>query len=225
MLPAVPSFLCWLAELLISMALSVSLLSADVLNLGRALREIVSSGCRRIHIDIMDGHFVDNIALGFSVAEAVSRESKLYIECHMMVSEPAKWVSAAAAGGCSLFIFHSEAVEEPCGLIAAIKETGMEAGVAISPATSVSAISGILPLLDYVLVLAVTPGFGGQPMDTELLKKIGEIRQIRGDVSVGIDGGYSSHTAELVERHCPDVVTVGSAFWGGGIAASAGRLF
>ncbi len=198
-----------------------SILSADVARLGDQVREAVAGGADRIQVDVMDGHFVPNLTFGPLVVEAVRRVTELPIEAHLMVERPELFIEVFAKAGASLIQVHVEASPSLYRTVNAIKELGVQAGVAINPATSIETLREILPYISTVNVMTVEPGFGGQKFIVHSPEKIRRLRAIAPDVDIEVDGGIDAKTAPLVVKAGANVLAAGSAVFGykDGIAA------
>ena len=142
--------------------ISPSMLSADFGHLDRDTRMIDESAAQWIHIDVMDGVFVPNISFGFPVMKPIRRASAKFLDVHLMIVEPEKYLRRFAEAGADLVTFHYEATQDPLGAIRMIKECGVKAGISVKPATPVEVLGELLPELDLVLIMSVEPGFGGQ---------------------------------------------------------------
>lgn len=191
------------------------MLSADFGNLERDTKMIDGSRAEWLHFDVMDGVFVPNISFGFPVLEAIVRSSTKFIDTHLMIVEPEKYVERFVRAGSDMVTFHVEATADPVRCIELIHGAGAKAGVSLKPATSVEDIEPLLPLLDMVLVMSVEPGFGGQKFIETSLDKVRKLKKIvieQGlDMLIEIDGGVSSaNSAMLFEAGC-DVLVAGSA--------------
>lgn len=194
---------------------SPSMLSADFGHLERDTKMIDRSAAEWIHIDVMDGVFVPNISFGFPVLKAITDASQKFMDVHLMIVEPEKYVVRFAKAGADLVTFHLEATEDVQGCIDLIRRSGAKVGVSIKPATPVEAIEEWLPQLDLVLVMSVEPGFGGQSFIEGSIDKVRDLREridSRGLYTlIEIDGGVSRHNAgTLYEAGC-DVLVAGSA--------------
>ncbi len=181
--------------------LSPSLLAADLLYLGEELDSVVSAGLSHVHVDVMDGNFVPNISYGVNMAHAVRRHGQLKFDCHLMVSEPEKYVAAFAESGPELITVHVEATHHLHRLVHAIKELGVRAGVSLNPATPVDVLRCIIQDLDAVLLMTVNPGFGGQKFIPSVLAKISAVRELAlthgREIILQVDGGITEETAKL----------------------------
>src|SRR6185295_14822615 len=153
-----------------------SLLLCDFGHLAAEVQRLEAAGARAFHLDVMDGHFVDNLTYGLPVLQAVRRATELPIDVHMMISEPARYVDEFRAEGADSMTFHVEAVAEPVPLLRHIRALGAGAGIALNPDTPLSAIEGCLNDCDVVLVMSVMPGFGGQKFEPVALEKLEKLR-------------------------------------------------
>ena len=198
--------------------ISPSMLSADFGHLERDTRMIHDSQAQWIHIDVMDGVFVPNISFGFPVMKAIRKASDKFMDVHLMIVEPEKYLKRFVEAGADLVTFHYEATSDPMQAIRIIKEAGAKAGISIKPATPVEAIEALLPHVDLVLVMSVEPGFGGQSFIPGSTDKVRQLRSIIDrdnlPVLIEIDGGVSALNAgELFEAGC-DALVAGSAVFG-----------
>jgi ribulose-phosphate 3-epimerase len=171
-----------------------------------------------IHLDVMDGHFVENITLGPVVVEALRPHATLSFHSHLMISEPLRYVRAFAEAGSDLVIFHLEADDDPDEVIAAIRASGRQAGLAINPETLAEAAYPFLSKIDLLLVMTVHPGWGGQPFMTEVLPKLAALRAEAGrrglDLPIGVDGGVNLQTIGPAYAAGGDVLVAGKALYG-----------
>src|SRR6516164_3658314 len=207
-----------------------SILAADFARLGEQVTEVVRCGANRIHVDVMDGHFVPNISFGAVVVEAIRPVTKLPLEVHLMITDPDAFFDEFVAAGSDSFLVHWEGNNNLHRTVHRIKELGKVAGVAINPATSAGVLEEILPDLDLVLVMTVNPGFGHQRFIHSTLPKIERVRQmieeINRDCDLEVDGGIDVTTAPLVVDAGANVLVAGSAIFaeGEGISAAMKRL-
>ena len=194
--------------------ISASVLNADFARLGDEVRRAVDGGVDSIHLDVMDGHFVRNITLGPVVVEALRPFASVPYHSHLMISRPLEFARAFADAGSDLVIFHLEADDDPEAVMAAIRATGRQAGLAINPETPAEAALPFLDRIDMLLVMTVHPGWGGQELIPEVLPKLRALRgeaQRRGlDLPIGVDGGVN-------------MATIGSAYDAGGDLLVAGK--
>ena len=194
------------------------MLSADFGHLDRDTRMIDESAAQWIHIDVMDGVFVPNISFGFPVMKPIRKASPKFMDVHLMIVEPEKYLKRFVEAGADLVTFHYEATDDPLGAIKLIKEAGAKAGISIKPATPISVLEELLPELDLVLIMSVEPGFGGQSFIEDSWEKVRTLRRMidsrRLPVLIEIDGGVSAANAgELFAAGC-DVLVAGSAVFG-----------
>ena len=201
------------------------MLSADFGHLERDTRMVDASAAEWVHIDVMDGVFVPNISFGFPVLKAIRKATAKFLDVHLMIVSPEKYVARFAEAGADLVTFHLEATDDPAGCVALIRRAGAKAGVSIKPATPVEALREVLPLVDLVLVMSVEPGFGGQkfmPSALDKLRWLKAEREARGlSYLLEVDGGVDAATAPLCVEAGADVLVAGSAVFGAADPAAA----
>lgn len=203
------------------------MLSADFSRLSAEVEMVNNSDADLFHLDIMDGVFVPNISYGFPVIKAISRLAKKPMDAHLMIIEPDKYVDRFADAGVEYLSVHIEACPHLHRTIQNIKERGMKAGVALNPHTPACMLKEILPDLDFVLVMSVNPGFGGQKFITSSLDKIKEIRemaQMRAPhLLIEVDGGVSKENAPLLLKAGADILVAGNSVFSASSPADAIR--
>jgi ribulose-phosphate 3-epimerase len=210
--------------------LAPSILSADVARLADQVAEAEQAGADRIHVDVMDGHFVPNLTFGPVIVKWLRPVTQLPLEVHLMIANPDQFLEAFADAGANTLIVHQEGAIHLNRTVQQIKALGRRAGVAINPATPAVMLDEILPDLDLVLVMTVNPGFGGQRFLTGTLPKIRAIRQridsLGTRCELEVDGGIDHETAPLVVDAGARVLVAGSSIYGApeGVAAAMDRL-
>lgn len=196
------------------MKIAPSILSADFAALGEAIARVESAGADLLHVDVMDGHFVPNITYGLPIVEAVRRASGLPIEAHLMISDPGAYAEQFCDAGADIITFHIEAQANPGPLLDRLHARGAGAGLAINPQTPLSAILPWLERCDHVLVMSVTPGFGGQAFEYVALDRLRELDQCRPDgLVLEVDGGVNASTIGLCAEAGARLHVVGSAIF------------
>ncbi len=197
--------------------LAASILAADPLELGRALHESQEAGADWIHVDIMDGHFVPNIDMGPRTVEACKRVTDLPIDVHLMIENPDTYIQQFAHAGADSITVHAETCTHLHRTVSALHEAGVRAGVALNPATPVSAIEEIVGLCDLILVMTVNPGFGGQSLIKSTLEKVKRIREMARvqdlNLKIEVDGGIDSDTAPQAVSAGADVLVAGNSIF------------
>lgn len=191
------------------------MLSADFGHLDRDTRMIDHSAAEWVHIDVMDGVFVPNISFGFPVLKAIRKATSKFLDVHLMIVSPEKYVERFVEAGADLVTFHVEATSDPASCAALIRKTGARVGISIKPATPVEVLRDLLPAVDLVLVMSVEPGFGGQSFIEGSLAKIRELRALARelglDTVIEVDGGISAANAREVFDAGAEVLVAGSA--------------
>ncbi len=192
-----------------------SLLSADFARLADEMSRVAHAGARMLHVDIMDGHFVPNLTMGPPVVASIRKATRLELDLHLMIENPDEFVGPFVKAGANRMSVHQEACRHLHRSIQLIQSEGAGAGVVLNPATPVSTLEDVLEMVDYVLVMSVNPGFGGQefiPRALDKIRRLDQIRQDRGlDFAIEIDGGVSMSNVEEIVRAGCDWLVAGSA--------------
>jgi ribulose-phosphate 3-epimerase len=195
-----------------------SLLSADFARLGEAVAQAERGGADMIHFDVMDGHFVPNITMGPSVLKSLARVARVPIDVHLMIENPDRYVEAFVEAGASSVTVHVEAVVHLHRVVHFIKRLGVRAGVALNPATPVTALEQIAGDVDYVLVMTVNPGFGGQtfiPRSESKVRAVRDLLRREGNAApIEVDGGIDVRTAPRIVAAGADILVAGNAVFG-----------
>lgn len=204
--------------------LAPSILSADFSRLGENVSVAEENGVTILHIDVMDGMFVPSISLGFPVIESIRKNSGMIFDVHLMIREPERYIERFAQSGADIITVHAEACTHLHRTIQQIRQTGKKCGVALNPATPLSALDYVLKDLDMVLLMTVNPGFGGQSFIPAMYEKIRELRErieregLKTDIEV--DGGIKVSNTEKVLEAGANILVAGSAVFEGDIAAN-----
>lgn len=205
-----------------------SLLSANFAFLADEIKKVESAGCGKLHLDVMDGHFVPNITIGPVVIESIRKITDLYLQTHLMIDNPLKYVKSFAEAGSDCIIVHLEACSCPEEVISEIKQMGLEAGISIRPKTSSEHIRDLIEIIDVILVMTVEPGFGGQKIIENIDQKIIDVNNIAKDakvaVPIAVDGGINLETTELVAAAGATQLIAGNAVFKGDIVKNIEML-
>ena len=195
--------------------LSPSILSADFGTLRDDLRVLEEAGTKYLHFDMMDGDFVPNISFGMPVIQSVRKDNNCFFDVHMMVSEPGRYIDAVADAGADGITVHQEACTHLDRTLQQIRERGLKAGVALNPATPISTLDCVLPMLDLVLIMSVNPGFGGQKLIPYTIEKIRALRKqtdaLGLALNIGIDGGVTLDNVQEIKDAGANFFIAGSA--------------
>ena len=202
-----------------------SILSADFSRLREEIEAVERGGAAILHFDVMDGHFVPNITIGLPVLKSLAKVTRLPIDAHLMISEPGRYATQFVDAGAKMVSVHVEADAHLHRTLMAIKSAGAQAGVVLNPSTSLAALDEVLQFADYVLVMSVNPGFGGQKFIPESISKVKRLRQMicerQLDTRIEIDGGIDRSNIETVVEAGAEIIVAGSAVFGSNNAETA----
>ena len=199
--------------------LSPSILSCDYMNMQRDFEACKEYGCKWLHVDIMDGHFVPNLSFGYSLVKAMRPITDLVLDVHLMIDTPIKYVEEFCKAGADYLTIHVEAdtPENIKKTLELIRSLGVKPGIVVKPKTPASAVAEYLPMVDLVLVMTVEPGFGGQKFMADMMPKVKELRTILDEVNpschLEVDGGVDLNTCVTCKENGADVLVAGSAYF------------
>ena len=199
--------------------LSPSILSCDYMNMQRDFEACKEYGCKWLHVDIMDGHFVPNLSFGYSLVKAMRPITDLVLDVHLMIDTPIKYVEEFCKAGADYLTIHVEAdtPENIKKTLELIRSLGVKPGIVVKPKTPASAVAEYLPMVDLVLVMTVEPGFGGQKFMADMMPKVKELRTMLDAVNpschLEVDGGVDLNTCVTCKENGADVLVAGSAYF------------
>src|ERR1044072_1419852 len=195
-----------------------SILSVDFSRLAEEIEAVKRGGATVLHVDVMDGHFVPNLTVGLPVVKSLAAATDLPIDAHLMISEPGRYAQEFVAAGAKMVSVHVEADAHLHRTLASIKAAGAQAGVVLNPATPLESLSEALQFADYVLVMSVNPGFGGQQFIRQTVDKVKRLRRMiderQLDTRIEIDGGIDSNNIATVVAAGAEIIVAGSAIFG-----------
>ncbi len=209
--------------------LAASILSADFAHLAEQVERATAGGASVVHVDVMDGHFVPNLTIGPPVVKSLRQATRLPLDCHLMIENPDRYIAEFAEAGADWISVHQETCQHLNRTLSFIKSCKCRAGAVLNPATPVETLAEVLDMVDYVLVMSVNPGFGGQKFIPETLhkmRKLAEMRAARGyEFRIEVDGGVGMDTVADVVRAGAEILVAGNAVFGkGDVKANAQAL-
>ena len=201
----------------VKVEIAPSILAANFACLGEEIRAVEQGGATLLHVDVMDGHFVPNLTIGVLVVASLRKATRLTLDVHLMIENPDRYVEAFAAAGADMISVHQEATPHLDRVLGMIRESGREVGVVVNPATPVSTLSEVLDRVDYVLVMSVNPGFGGQKFIPEAVGKIRQLKELRARYNDGfrieVDGGIGPENVSEVVRAGAELLVAGTSIF------------
>ena len=208
--------------------ISPSILSADFSILGDEIKSLEKAGADLIHVDVMDGHFVQNITMGPPIIKMIRKCTKLPFDVHLMISPVEKYIKAFADAGSDIITIHPEATDNLKRAVGTIKSLGKKAGVSLNPKTPISALMDVINEIDLILIMSVNPGFAGQSFMSEVLPKVTELRKMINDkklkIDIEIDGGINFETAPLAVKAGANILVSGTTIFSGSLKDNIQKL-
>jgi ribulose-phosphate 3-epimerase len=208
--------------------ISPSILSADFSILGDEIKSLEQAGADLIHVDVMDGHFVQNITMGPPIIKMIRKCTKLPFDVHLMISPVEKYIKAFADAGSDIITIHPEATDNLKRAVGTIKSLGKKAGVSLNPKTPISALMDVINDIDLILIMSVNPGFAGQSFMSEVLPKVTELRKMINDkklkIDIEIDGGINFETAPLAVKAGANILVSGTTIFFGSLKDNIQKL-
>ena len=208
--------------------ISPSILSADFSILGDEIKSLEQAGADLIHVDVMDGHFVQNITMGPPIIKMIRKCTKLPFDVHLMISPVEKYIKAFADAGSDIITIHPEATDNLKRAVGTIKSLGKKAGVSLNPKTPISALMDVINDIDLILIMSVNPGFAGQSFMSEVLPKVTELRKMINEkklkIDIEIDGGINFETAPLAVKAGANILVSGTTIFSGSLKDNIQKL-
>jgi ribulose-phosphate 3-epimerase len=208
--------------------ISPSILSADFSILGDEIKSLEQAGADLIHVDVMDGHFVQNITMGPPIIKMIRKCTKLPFDVHLMISPVEKYIKAFAEAGSDIITIHPEATDNLKRAVGTIKSLGKKAGVSLNPKTPISALMDVINDIDLILIMSVNPGFAGQSFMGEVLPKVTKLRKMINDkklkIDIEIDGGINFETAPLAVKAGANILVSGTTIFSGSLKDNIQKL-
>jgi ribulose-phosphate 3-epimerase len=208
--------------------ISPSILSADFSILGDEIKSLEKAGADLIHVDVMDGHFVQNITMGPPIIKMIRKCTKIPFDVHLMISPVEKYIKAFADAGSDIITIHPEATDNLKRAVSTIKSLGKRAGVSLNPKTPISALMDVINEIDLILIMSVNPGFAGQSFMGEVLPKVTELRKLINDkklkIDIEIDGGINFETAPLAVKAGANILVSGTTIFSGSLKDNIQKL-
>ncbi len=208
--------------------ISPSILSADFSILGDEIKSLEKAGADLIHVDVMDGHFVQNITMGPPIIKMIRKCTKIPFDVHLMISPVEKYIKAFADAGSDIITIHPEATDNLKRAVSTIKSLGKKAGVSLNPKTPISALMDVINEIDLILIMSVNPGFAGQSFMSEVLPKVTELRKLINDkklkIDIEIDGGINFETAPLAVKAGANILVSGTTIFSGSLKDNIQKL-
>ena len=208
--------------------ISPSILSADFSILGDEIKSLEKAGADLIHVDVMDGHFVQNITMGPPIIKMIRKCTKLPFDVHLMISPVEKYIKAFADAGSDIITIHPEATDNLKRAVGTIKSLGKKAGVSLNPKTPISTLMDVINDIDLILIMSVNPGFAGQSFMSEVLPKVTELRKMINDkklkIDIEIDGGINFETAPLAVKAGANILVSGTTIFSGSLKDNIQKL-